>query len=248
MSARKPSLAGSQTIAETASRTASRTVGYCRVSSDEQALNGQSLAVQEQQLHGWAQMTNRTIDAVVVEAGVSGGIEFAKRPEGGKLLSELRKGDTLVAVKLDRFSRDLFDCLGVSQQLQDRGVALYLLDVNPADPVTGNGVSKLFMQMLGAFAEFERGRISERIKATKQRQKAKGEFSGGVAPFGWTYDDQKRLVPDPAQQAVIKRIRRMTDRGLSPHAISMKLREEGEYLSHMTVRKILTGRRWLYAA
>ena len=231
-----------------ASRPASRTIGYVRVSSDMQAENGQSLEVQQHTLAGWAQMMGLSLDAVVIEAGVSGGVAFAERPEGGKLLASLTRGDTLVAVKLDRFSRDLFDCLGVSQQLQDRGVALYLLDVNPADPVTGNGVSKLFMQMLGAFAEFERGRISERIKATKQRQKAKGEFSGGVAPFGWEYDDQKRLVPDPAQQAVIKRIRRMTDRGLSPHKISIKLREEGEYLSHMTVRKILTGRRWLYAA
>jgi DNA invertase Pin-like site-specific DNA recombinase len=151
---------------------APRTVAYCRVSTEEQSANGQSLAVQEQQLRGWGQMTERHIDQVVIEAGVSGGIPFAQRPEGGKLWASLRRGDNLVVAKLDRFSRNLFDCLQVSQELQKRGVNLFLLDVGASDPVTGNGQSKLFLSMLGAFAEFERDRISERIKATKQRQKA----------------------------------------------------------------------------
>ena len=53
-----------------------RTIGYVRVSTEEQSVNGQSLAVQEQQLRGWAQMQDRTLDAVAIEAGVSGGTEF----------------------------------------------------------------------------------------------------------------------------------------------------------------------------
>jgi DNA invertase Pin-like site-specific DNA recombinase len=200
------------------------------------------LQVQEQQLRGWAQMTERSIDAVVIEAGVSGGVPFAQRPEGGKLWADLRKGDNLVVAKLDRFSRNLFDCLQTSQELQKRGVNLSLLDIGASDPVTGNGQSKLFLAMLGAFAEFERDRISERIKATKQRQKARGEFSGGVARFGWRYDTDKRLVPVRDQQAVIKRVKWLAAKGLSPHKISAELRERGEYLSHVTVRKVLNGR------
>jgi DNA invertase Pin-like site-specific DNA recombinase len=222
--------------------TPARTVAYTRVSTDEQSANGQSLAVQEAQLRGWAQMTNRTIDAVVVEAGVSGGIAFSERPEGSKLWAQLQRGDNLVVAKLDRFSRNLFDCLQVSQELQKRGVNLFLLDVGASDPVTGNGQSKLFLSMLGAFAEFERDRISERIKATKQRQKANGEFSGGVAPFGWRYDANKRLMPVPEQQAVIRRVKRLWAKGYTPREISAELRKRGEYLSHVTVRKVLNGR------
>jgi DNA invertase Pin-like site-specific DNA recombinase len=78
-------------------------------------------------------------------------------------------------------------------------VALYLLDVDATDPATGNGKSKMFLSMLGAFAEFERDRIGERIRATKQAQKARGEYLGGVAPFGWIYDDARKLVPVPEQ-------------------------------------------------
>src|SRR5271166_3952474 len=59
----------------------------------------------------------------------------------------------------------------VSTDMQaEHGVTLYLLDVDGADLVTGNGKSKLFLSMLGAFAEFEHDRISTRIRESKQRQ------------------------------------------------------------------------------
>jgi DNA invertase Pin-like site-specific DNA recombinase len=129
-------------------------------------------------------------------------------------MAELVRGDNLVVAKLDRFSRNLFDCLQVSRELQKRGVNLFLLDAGASDAVTGNGQSKLLLSMLASFAEFERDRISERIKATKQRQKANGEYSGGVAPFGWTCDAARQLVPVPDQQKVIARIKRMAQQGL----------------------------------
>jgi hypothetical protein len=59
---------------------APRTVGYCRVSTEEQSANGRSLAVQESQLRGWGQTTERAI-AVVIEAGVSGAVPCAERPQ-----------------------------------------------------------------------------------------------------------------------------------------------------------------------
>jgi DNA invertase Pin-like site-specific DNA recombinase len=53
-------------------------------------------------------------------------------------------------------------------------------------------VSRLCLTIVSAFAEFERDRIGERIRATKQRQKANREFSGAV-PFGFTVDANRRL-------------------------------------------------------
>jgi putative DNA-invertase from lambdoid prophage Rac len=219
-----------------------RTLAYCRVSTAEQAENGQSLDVQESTLRGWAQMKGLAIDRVVAEAGVSGGTDFAKRPQGAKLWADLRKGDALVATKIDRLGRDLFDCLKVSQELHARGVSLYLLDVDAMEPVTGNGKSKMFFSMLGAFAEFERYRIGERIRETKRAQKARGEYLGGVAPFGWSYDAAHKLVPDREQQKALRRIRKLADDGLSPYRISADLAERGVKLSHVTVRKIIAGR------
>jgi DNA invertase Pin-like site-specific DNA recombinase len=229
------------TISELASHSpAGRVFGYARVSTNEQSINGQSLATQQRQLEGWAQMQDLRLDRVVVET-VSGGVEFARRPEGGKLLAELQCVDVLAVTKLDRFSRNLFDCLGVSEMLQERGVSLYLLDVNPSDPVTGNGMSKLFMSMLGAFSEFERSRIGERIREIKQQQKARGEFTGGPPPFGFRHDEHKEMVPVPEQQAAIRQMRRLKAKGLSLRAIAARMAESGVRIGHVGVQRVLSG-------
>jgi DNA invertase Pin-like site-specific DNA recombinase len=220
-----------------------RTFAYCRVSSDEQVENGQSLAVQEQQLRGWAMQHDRQIAAVYVEPGISSGIAFQERPEGGKLWGELRKGDVLVAAKLDRMFRSASDCLAVVEAFKARGISLFLLDLNGgADDVSGNGIARLFLTIVSAFAEFERDRIGERIRATKRAQKARGEYLGGVTPFGWTYDAERKLVEVPEQQRAIKRIHRLAGQGLSPYKISADLAERGVKLSHVTVRKIIAAR------
>ena len=219
------------------------TYAYCRVSTDAQAEDGQSLEVQRRQLEGWAMQRGATLDGVHVEAGVSGAVPFHERLEGGKLWAELRKGDVLVAAKLDRMFRSASDCLAVVEAFKARGVSLFLLDLNGgADDVSGNGIARLFLTIVAAFAAFERDRIGERIRATKQAQKARGEYLGGRAPFGFIYDDAKRLQPVPEQQAVLRRIRKLAGDGLTPRKISLTLAMNGVKLSHVTVGKIIAGR------
>src|SRR3954447_18813406 len=149
--------------------------GYVRVSTDMQAEDGQSLEVQQRQLEGWAMQHGKTLDAVHIEAGISGGIPFAERPEGGKLWTRLKRGDVLVASKLDRMFRSAGDCLTVVETLKARGVSLHLLDLNGGvDDVSGNGIARLFLTIVSAFAEFERDRIGERIPATQPAPKEPG--------------------------------------------------------------------------
>jgi putative DNA-invertase from lambdoid prophage Rac len=222
---------------------ASRTFAYCRVSTDAQAEDGQSLEVQRRQLEGWAMQRGQQLDGVVVEAGVSGAVPFHERPEGGKLWASLTKGDTLVASKLDRMFRSASDCLAVVEAFKARGVSLFLLDLNGGgDDVSGNGIARLFLTIVSAFAEFERDRIGERIRATKRAQKARGEYLGGPPPFGWTYDADRKLQPVAEQQKALRRIRRLHGEGLSPYKISADLASHGVKLSHVTIRKITTDR------
>jgi putative DNA-invertase from lambdoid prophage Rac len=216
-----------------------RTFAYIRVSTDEQAEHGQSLRVQTEQLHGWAMQHQRTIDEVITEAGVSGGIPFHERPEGGKLFQLVQRGDTVVASKLDRAFRSARDCLEVVETFRQRGVSLYLLDLNGgADDVSGNGIARLFLTIVSAFAEFERDRIGERIRATKRAQKARGEYSGGQIAFGWERDGD-RLVEVPELQAAIKKMKRMRAQGKSLRAIRDAIRASGVAISHMGVQGAL---------
>jgi putative DNA-invertase from lambdoid prophage Rac len=223
---------------------AGRTFAYCRVSTDMQAEDGQSLEVQRRQLEGWAMQRGAPLDHIVVEAGVSGAVPFNERPEGGRLWADIRKGDVLVASKLDRMFRSASDCLAVVEAFKARGASLFLLDLNGgADDVSGNGIARLFLTIVSAFAEFERDRIGERIRATKRQQKARGEYLGGPPPFGWSHDVERRLVPVPEQQKAIRRIQKLAGEGLSPYKISADLATRGVKLSHVTVRKIIAGRK-----
>src|SRR3954454_12904666 len=179
-----------------------------------------------------------------IEAGISGAVPFAERPEGNRLWARLAKGDVLVAPKLDRMFRSAGDCLAVVETLKARGTSLYLLDLNGgADDVSGNGIARLFLTIVSAFAEFERDRIGERIRATKRAQKARGEYLGGKPPFGWEIGKTGQLVPVADQQQALKRMQALRAEGASLRAIAATLAAEGIQISHEGVKKILAADR-----
>jgi DNA invertase Pin-like site-specific DNA recombinase len=117
---------------------------------------------------------------------------------------------------------------------------LFLLDLNGgADDVSGNGIARLFLTIVSAFAEFERNRLGERIRATKRRQKAAGQYSGGKPQFGWTYDTDRKLVPVPEQQQAIKLILRLRKKGETLRAIAAAVQKTGVSITHGGVKNVL---------
>jgi DNA invertase Pin-like site-specific DNA recombinase len=214
---------------------------YCRVSTALQADEGQSLDVQRRQLEGWAHMQGQSLDAVFIERGVSGSIPLEGRPEGGKLWSQLRRGDVLVAAKLDRLFRSALDALQAVEELKRRGVSLVMLDLG--GDIAGNGLSKLFLTIAAAFAEAERDRIRERIVGVKRDQRARGRYLGGKVPYGFRLQRlgaEAELDPIPEQQAVIARARELRASGAPLRAIQSALvAERGERLSLDALSRIV---------
>jgi DNA invertase Pin-like site-specific DNA recombinase len=80
-----------------------------------------------------------------------------------------------MAWAIDRIGRSLLELLTTIQHLQERRVDLYL-DRQQLDTTTSNG--KLLFQIIGAFAEFERAMIQERVHAGLQRARAQGKQLG----------------------------------------------------------------------
>src|SRR4029077_2974916 len=114
----------------------------------------------------------------------------------GPLFAKLRKGDIVIAPKLDRLFRSALDALQVVGDLRKRRVSLHLLDLGAC--ISGNGLSKLFLTIAAAFAEAERDRIRERIGQVKADQKARGRYLGGKVPFGFRRERQAnwfRMTP-----------------------------------------------------
>jgi DNA invertase Pin-like site-specific DNA recombinase len=146
-------------------------VGYARVSTLDQdpGLQLDALA--------------RAGCAPIYEERVSG--ISAKRPVRDQALAQLKPGDTLTVWKLDRLGRSLVELLAIIEGLDQHGIRFRSL-TQPIDTTDPTG--KLQLQLLAAFAEYERTMIRERVLAGKARMLAEGRHPGGRALFGFEAD------------------------------------------------------------
>lgn len=204
---------------------------YTRVSTTEQAADGtSSLSEQERKGRGVAMARGaQQFDIVVyTDPGISGSIPINQRPEGAKLIADAREGDVIVAAKLDRLFRSASDALVTVEALQKRGVGVILADIG-LEPVTANGTAKLFFSMLATFAEFERGRIAERMEEGRRAKRERGGAIGH-APYGYRVEGKGRtavLVADETEQQVLAEVKEQLSHRRPRRIISRVLRKKG---------------------
>jgi DNA invertase Pin-like site-specific DNA recombinase len=145
---------------------------YARVSKDERTEENQILALREVATRrGW------DVVELYVDHGISGAKGRDKRPGFDRMLKDAskRKFDVVMAWAIDRIGRSLSDLLATIQHLEATGVDLYL-DQQNVDTTTPAG--KLLYHITGAFAEFERSMIQQRINAGLARARARGKRLG----------------------------------------------------------------------
>lgn len=146
-------------------------IGYCRVSTDEQAVSGLGLAAQETAIR--AECSRRGLDllAVRTDAGVSA--KTLDRPALAAALGDLATGHgtVLMVAKLDRLTRSVHDATGLMLDAERAGWGLVALDV-AVDTTTPQGAA--MAQVLAVFAELERRLIGERTKAALAVKRAQG--------------------------------------------------------------------------
>ena len=93
------------------------------------------------------------------------------RPQLDRLLARLQPGDVLYVYKVDRLARSLADLLRVLQAVTDAGATFKSL-TEPLETTTPAG--RMLVQLLGAFAEFERAIIRERCEAGRRAARDRG--------------------------------------------------------------------------
>jgi DNA invertase Pin-like site-specific DNA recombinase len=151
----------------TVAKAAKRAALYVRVSTDHQTVENQVVELRQvAERRGWH------VVEVYKNAGISGAKGRDQRPGLDAMLKDAgrRKFDVVMAWAIDRLGRSLVDLLGTIQHLEACGVDLYL-DQQSLDTTTPMG--KLLFQVTGAFAEFERTMIRQRVNAGLSTIKAK---------------------------------------------------------------------------
>ena len=113
------------------------------------------------------------------------------RPELEAMLKALRKGDHVVAVKIDRIARSMGDLYGIAKSIEDAGCDMTFLD---QDIDTSTPTGKLLFGILGSLAEFERSLIVSRVKAGQARAKARGTKLGRKRSTTKQQDSQMLLA------------------------------------------------------
>jgi DNA invertase Pin-like site-specific DNA recombinase len=145
---------------------------YLRVSTDKQTTDNQ-----RRELEAVAERSGWKVVKVYEDAGISGAKGRDKRPGLHAMMNAVnaREFDMVAAWSVDRLGRSLTDLLSILQNLHEKSVGLFL---HQQGLDTSTTAGKAMFQMLGVFAEFERGIIRERVNAGLARAKAKGTKLG----------------------------------------------------------------------
>ncbi len=133
------------------------------------------------------------------------------RPEFERMLKSLDRMPQIVIVsKIDRFARSLSDLLKTLEYLDQNGVGFVSVNDPGIDTTTPNG--RLLLQILGAFAEFERNMINTRTKAGREQAQSKGVKFGRppLKTRNGTFIDRRKVME-------------LKQKGLSARAIAKSL-------------------------
>lgn len=202
-------------------------IGYIRVSTDQQAEEGVSLAAQRERLQAYATMQGLDLAEIIEDAGISGTVHLGMREGGKALLDALvaHKANHVVALKLDRLFRDAADALNQTRQWDKDKIALHLIDVGGQSINTSSAMGRMFLTMMAGFAELERNLISERTASALQHKKKNHEVYSAL-PLGYNDADGK-LVPVDEELIVVSEIKALRDDGLSYWKIAADLNGRG---------------------
>ncbi len=209
-----------------------RAATYLRVSTEDQALNGYGLDVQDKRTR--AMITVKGWDVAeppFSDEGLSGTLGVAERPGLAALMEAAyaKRIDAVVVGSLDRIGRKTNLVLDVIDKLSKAGVVIISCNES-IDTSTPSG--QFALTMFAALAQLERDTIVVRTTAGRNERGSKDGERGGRVPFGYhrVLDDRGKasgIVVDGTAAAIVERIFEAKVAGQSLTAIADMLNAEG---------------------
>jgi len=153
----------------------------------------------------------------------------------------------LVVYSLSRLARNTRETLEIADRLEHAKADLCSTS-EKIDTTTYMG--RFFFRLLAIIAEMEREQTSERTRDIMLQHQATGRRMSYLLPYGQRLDpdDPRRMIPDPDEQQVIKRILELKATGLSQRGICRQLADEGiqprQVRKHFKGRTVLVKGKW----
>lgn len=206
-----------------------RLIAYTRVSTEDQAQQGVSLAIQPDQLARHAAAQGWQIVRIISDEGVSGAVPLGKRKGGAELIAALEAGqaDGVLVVRLDRLFRDALDGLSFFAQAGAGGNPPQVISASESiDTSTPQG--RLQLTIMLATAQYERDVAAQRATDNARGMRRAGRVYGtvpyGCIEVGNTADARGRLVRCPEAWRVRETIMEWREDQVSYSTIADRLR------------------------
>lgn len=158
---------------------------YCRVSTEEQANDGFSIHAQKDKLTKYAEVNDWNIVDYYIDDGISGK-NLTDRGEVLRLINDVRDGkiNNVLVYKLDRITRSVKDLIYLIE-LFDKYDCTFNSQTEKID--TSNAVGRMFVKIIGIFAEFERENLAERVTLGYEQKTREGNYTNCNGVFGYDY-------------------------------------------------------------
>ncbi|QRG66154.1 recombinase family protein [Brevibacillus choshinensis] len=200
-----------------------RTAVYIRVSTEEQAREGFSIAAQREKLLSYVHSQDWTLKSLYVDEGASA--KDTNRPQLARLLTDIQHGeiDVVLVYRLDRLTRSVLDLYQLLQKFERYGVR-FKSCTEVYDTTTAMG--RLFITLVAALAQWERENLAERVKLGMEQMVKERKRPGGPPPYGYELIDGK-LTVHPIEASTVKTMFAEYARGDSPRAIAEHANRQG---------------------
>jgi site-specific DNA recombinase len=173
-----------------------------RVSGQEQAEEGFSLESQQGITRAYAKIHGIHIVGEFIDPGVTGTTDDRPGLQAMMRAARAHQFSILLVSKTDRLMRDTRLMLNVLHELEGLGITVYVVQ----DGVdTSTPMGKMWLTMLGSFAELEGKRLGQRIRDTRALRKSQGKWSSGRRLFGHGWNKETReLAINPLEAASVR--------------------------------------------
>ena len=174
---------------------------YIRVSTQEQAEEGYSIAAQTERLTAYCKAKDWTVAGIYTDGGFSG--SNMERPELQRLFADIKTGliDCVLVYKLDRLSRSQKDTLTIIEDILLKNNVSFVSMSENFD--TSSPLGRAMIGILSVFAQLEREQIKERTALGRAERAKNGLWhGGGWRPYGYDYKDGRLYVNEYEAQII----------------------------------------------